>query len=916
MKLSALVVFGLIVMMLIAPVLALADGNNTVNDNSTVQDPLNPLQRVYVDWQYDNRVSSLNDTVQAASQLDNNTLNSFTIPVSDSHIYVSDPNAENLTINTTSKTLTISDDTPYKMLYSVAIPYNQIEHLVRNGQVTMKHFNDTGSVDASWVQNVTNVNGFAVFTDLPFTSVTIYPIASAGWSNMNFETYAGYTTGNAPSGWTKNADSSLTSGLDLSTDAASGTHSLKITGNASKEFAGDIYQEFMPNDAKVQYTNLSFDIKETGATQGELMFSCEDGTTTTYESIAYSDLTSGVWKHYEFTTTNIESWYYALSLYTKENANGVWQVDNIAFGNRSSVSATETSDASHYYQTFTINPPEVYSSSQVVTQFATVNLASISVTGVSATIDGAAKTTYQRGSNVYVDASGLSSAAHTVAVTVTTSQAPIAAYSYSPASGVAPLAVSFTDGSTFTNENLMTNPDIEAGLPLTTGGVNCTVGSSTAYARSGTHSISEVYTGGVSTYMIVGQGHIPLLPSTQYTFEYYVYCPTATYIIPGSCYMQDEMSGGGWNTIGTGLVSGSGNLQQLPAGTWTRVYGSGNTPSNENSVAHLIIMPAFYGNGTVDASKTIYIDDLKVYSSSWQWSFGDGTANSTVQNPSHTFASAGTYTVSLNASNVNGSSTTTHTVTATQSNSGAVNKGIRIDGGDFTTSPTVISAAAASQGGQSAIIDYVVAPAWASGIVYLPFPGTSSTYITHDSSDLFNSRLTQFDNDGRKVILEIQPQLADVNTVINSVLTQYSSHPCVIGVGVDTVFKQTGTPQVVTTAEYTSWINTIKGYNSNYKLFVITPNDYANLPWTDNTSLVMIYAGSGDTQASIMSIYGGLASHYNNSGIITGFSDCTPVTASQSDIMAAADNTKYIIYATYSSSPTADFYATTTIAAP
>jgi PGF-pre-PGF domain-containing protein len=45
---------------------------------------------------------------------------------------------------------------------------------------------------------------------------------------------------------------------------------------------------------------------------------------------------------------------------------------------------------------------------------------------------------------------------------------------------------------------------------------------------------------------------------------------------------------------------------------------------------------------------------------SWSWSFGDGNT-STDQNPTHTYVSAGTYTVSLNATNVGGSNVSTQT---------------------------------------------------------------------------------------------------------------------------------------------------------------------------------------------------------------------------------------------------------------
>ena len=55
---------------------------------------------------------------------------------------------------------------------------------------------------------------------------------------------------------------------------------------------------------------------------------------------------------------------------------------------------------------------------------------------------------------------------------------------------------------------------------------------------------------------------------------------------------------------------------------------------------------------------------------SWSWNFGDGIT-STVKNPSHTYTSAGTYTVALNATNSAGSNTLTRTgyITVTSPNS-------------------------------------------------------------------------------------------------------------------------------------------------------------------------------------------------------------------------------------------------------
>ncbi|HET8686146.1 MAG TPA: PKD domain-containing protein, partial [Methanosarcina sp.] len=55
---------------------------------------------------------------------------------------------------------------------------------------------------------------------------------------------------------------------------------------------------------------------------------------------------------------------------------------------------------------------------------------------------------------------------------------------------------------------------------------------------------------------------------------------------------------------------------------------------------------------------------------SWEWDFGDGSPNSTEQNPNHTYNSAGTYTVVLNVSNAAGHSINKQTdyVTALNNN--------------------------------------------------------------------------------------------------------------------------------------------------------------------------------------------------------------------------------------------------------
>jgi PKD repeat protein len=56
-----------------------------------------------------------------------------------------------------------------------------------------------------------------------------------------------------------------------------------------------------------------------------------------------------------------------------------------------------------------------------------------------------------------------------------------------------------------------------------------------------------------------------------------------------------------------------------------------------------------------------FVDSSSGLLTSWNWSFGDGTTNSIVQNPTHQYTNPGTYTVSLTASNSCGSNSKTMT---------------------------------------------------------------------------------------------------------------------------------------------------------------------------------------------------------------------------------------------------------------
>jgi len=155
-------------------------------------------------------------------------------------------------------------------------------------------------------------------------------------------------------------------------------------------------------------------------------------------------------------------------------------------------------------------------------------------------------------------------------------------------------------------------------------------------------------------------------------------------------YIDQQQNGGQWNILGVySFVSGTTyditiTSQPYPTSTcadavrFVLLGSSGPTASFTASPT----------NGTVPLAVQ-FNDQSTGNIDTWSWSFGDGGA-STVQHPSHTYNSAGDYTVTLQVTGSDGTDTVTRTdyiaVTATPAPPVASFSGTPVSG----TAPLVV----------------------------------------------------------------------------------------------------------------------------------------------------------------------------------------------------------------------------------
>ncbi|WP_317065036.1 PKD domain-containing protein [Methanoculleus caldifontis] len=237
--------------------------------------------------------------------------------------------------------------------------------------------------------------------------------------------------------------------------------------------------------------------------------------------------------------------------------------------------------------------------------------------------------------------------------------APVAEFIYSPGEGNAPLTVQFTDAS---NGNVTvwtwdfgdgnTSTEVSPLHTYTTAGTyTVSLNASNAYGFNVSTAASDirVFSAPVAGFMFApSEGNAPL--TVQFNDS-----------------SAGDISAWTWN-FGDGNVSSEQNPVHVyaTAGIYTVTLNASNAYGfNISTVTDAVqVLPAPAAGFTLAPSEgnaplAVQFNDTSSGNvTGWTWDFGDGNI-SLLQNPVHIYEAAGTYTVSLNASNAYGSDVST-----------------------------------------------------------------------------------------------------------------------------------------------------------------------------------------------------------------------------------------------------------------
>jgi parallel beta-helix repeat protein len=234
-------------------------------------------------------------------------------------------------------------------------------------------------------------------------------------------------------------------------------------------------------------------------------------------------------------------------------------------------------------------------------------------------------------------------------------------FTASPTAGVAPLTVTFTDASTGLIDTWSWDFDNDSVIDSTA--QNPTY----MYSASGTYTVSLTVSGPYGTDTQTKTNYITVYAAPVANFSGTPVSGTAPLAVSFTDTSTGNITSWSWDFGDTGTSTlQNPSHTYTSAGTYTvslTVTGPGgsDTKTATNYITvYAVPVANFSGtpvSGTAPLSVT-FTDTSTGDITSWSWVFGDGYT-STVQNPSHTYLFAGTYTVSLTVTGPGGSNTKT-----------------------------------------------------------------------------------------------------------------------------------------------------------------------------------------------------------------------------------------------------------------
>ncbi len=234
---------------------------------------------------------------------------------------------------------------------------------------------------------------------------------------------------------------------------------------------------------------------------------------------------------------------------------------------------------------------------------------------------------------------------------------PVAAFVGSPTSGCAPLSVNFTDQST----GDITSWSWNFGDTQT----STAQSPSHSYTSAGTYTVTLTVTGPGGSDDEIKTNYITVNGAPTAGF---IGSPTSGTEPLTVNFTDQSTDATGWSWdfgdgVGTSTLQNP-NYTYDNAGTYTVTLTATNACGSDQLVrtdyitVNPCVLPTADFTGTPTSGEVpllVNFTDASTGATSWLWDFGDGVGTSTQQNPGYTYNAAGTYTVTLTATNACGS---------------------------------------------------------------------------------------------------------------------------------------------------------------------------------------------------------------------------------------------------------------------